>query len=240
MRLPLRDLPDHRLAALHGAAQRSVNSFSRVIQAHGSLVQSWVRGATVQALEHYPDGGVVDRRLGSQLFYHCHRPGSAEHGHVHLFGHATRSGRRRYLGSASTLRNSKPWARTAPSHLLAIGLDARGLPVSLFTVNRWVTGGHWFDAPTTLGLMRRFKLQDVAGHEDSCAWVSDFVRLYEPLIARLLQARDQRLARCGPLQDALENRRVEMLSSMQLDWAGDLARLEQEMARRGLQADVPD
>jgi hypothetical protein len=30
-----------------------------------------------------------------------------------------------------------------------------------------------------------------------------------------------------------------MLSSMQLDWAGDLARLEQEMARRGLQAELP-
>jgi hypothetical protein len=42
------------------------------------------------------------------------------------------------------------------------------------------------------------------------------------------------------LEDALENRRVEMLSSMQLDWAGDLGRLEQEMARRGLRADVPD
>jgi hypothetical protein len=44
----------------------------------------------------------------------------------------------------------RPLDRTDPSHLIAIGLDARGLPVSLFTVNRWVTGGHWLDTPTTL------------------------------------------------------------------------------------------
>lgn len=240
MRLPLRDLPDHCLAELHCAAQRSVSGFTRVTQARGSLVQSWVRGAAVRALEHYPDGGVVDRGHGSQLFYHCHRPGSTEHGHVHLFWHATRSGRRRYLGPAPTRRKGEPWARTAPSHLVAIGLDARGLPVSLFTVNRWVTGGHWFDAQTTLGLVRRFSMQSVPGHEDSCEWVSGFVRLYVPLIERLLNARDRRLARLGPLRDALENRRIEVLSSVQLDWAGDLARLEQVVARRGLRRDGHD
>ena len=104
MRLPLHELSDHRLADLHRAAQSSLAGFSRATQAHGSLVQSWVRGATVQSLDHYPEGGVVDRRHGSQLFYHCHRSGSAEHGHVHLFWHATRSGLRRYLGSASARR----------------------------------------------------------------------------------------------------------------------------------------
>lgn len=237
MRLPLRDLPDRRLAELQLAAQSSLVGFSRATQLHGSLVQSWVRGAAVQSLDHYPPDGVVDRRNGSQLFYHCHRSGSAEHGHVHLFWHATRSGRRRYLGPASTRRLGDSWARTAPSHLVAIGLDARGLPVSLFTVNQWVTGGHWFDAPTTLGMARRFGLQAVPGHEDSCAWASGFVQLYEPVIGRLLAARDRRLARSGPLHDALDDRRIEIVSSVQLDWAGDLARLEQELARRGLGQD---
>lgn len=240
MRLPLRDLPDRRLAELHRAAQRSVGGFTRVTQAHGSLVQGWVRGAAVQSLEHYPAGGVVDRRNGSELFYHCHRSASAEHGHVHLFWHATRSGRRRHLESASEKGRGEPWVRTAPSHLVAVGLDARGLPVSLFTVNQWVTGGHWFDASTTLDLVRRFELRAVPGHEDSCDWASGFVRLYEPLIARLLHMRDRRLARLGALLDALDNRRVEVVSSVQLDWAGDLTRLEQEMARRGLGLDRHD
>ncbi len=232
MRLPLRELSDTRLAALHRAAQRSLAGFAQATQAHGSLVQSWVRGAAVQALEHYPDGGLIDRRRGSQLFYHCHRPGRAEHGHVHLFWHATRSGQRRYLGRSRAPGHAGAWARTAPSHLLAIGLDARGLPVSLFTVNQWVTGGHWFDAATTLGLVRRFRLEQVPGHEASCDWASGFVRLYEPLIDAVLQARDRRLARETTLQAALEDRRIEVPSLVNLDWAADLTRLEREMARR--------
>lgn len=117
---------------------------------------------------------------------------------------AIRARRRRH-------EKGETWARTAPSHLVAIGLDARGLPVSLFTVNRWVTAGHWFDAATTLGLVHRFSLQGVPGHEDSCAWVSGFVPMYEPVIRRLLAARDIRLARLGPLNDALEDRRVDCL-----------------------------
>ena len=40
-----------------------------------------------------------------------------------------------------------------------------------------------------------------------------------------------------PLHDALDDRRIEIVSSVQLDWAGDLARLEQELARRGLGQD---
>jgi hypothetical protein len=235
MRLPLRELSDTRLAALHRAARRSLAGFAQATQAHGSLVQSWVRGTVVQALDHYPDGGLIDRRRGSQLFYHCHRPGGTEHGHVHLFWHATRSGKRRYPGRSRAPGHTGAWVRTAPSHLLAIGLDARGLPVSLFTVNQWVTGGHWFDATTTLGLVRRFQLQQVPGHEASCDWVSGFVRLYEPLIEPLLQARDRRLARAGSLHSALNDKRIEVLSSVNLDWAADLTRLEGELARRGLE-----
>jgi hypothetical protein len=226
MQLPLRDLSDRQTAQLHSAAQASLSAFVKATKQHGSLIQSWVRGAAVTALDHYPKGDVIDRSNGSQLFYHCHREGDVEHGHVHLFCHATRSGRRRYLSQQS--------ARTAPSHLLALGLDARGLPISLFTVNRWVTDGHWFDAPTTLRLLQRFKMQRVKNHARSCDWVSGFVRMYEPLIEKLLHKRDQRLARAGPLEEALDNQRIEILSSIELDWAADLARLEHEMSRRGL------
>jgi hypothetical protein len=226
MQLPLRDLSDRQIAQLHGAAQASLSGFVKATKQHGSLIQSWVRGAAVTALDHYPKGDVIDRRHASQMFYHCHRQGDVEHGHVHLFCHATRSGRRLYLSQQSS--------RALPSHLLALGLDARGLPISLFTVNRWVTDGHWFDAQTTLKLLQRFKMQGVKNHARSCDWASNFVRMYEPLIEKLLHKRDQRLARAGPLEEALDNQRIEILSSIKLDWAADLAKLEQEMRRRGL------
>ena len=230
MRLPLRALSDRRLRVLHAAALTSVAAFVRATTEHGSLIQSWVGGAEPVALEHYPPGGVVDRRRGAQFFYHCHRADGAEHGHLHLFWHATRSGRRRRW------RGQAGWGRSAPSPLLSIGLDARGLPVSIFTVNHWVAGGYWFDAATSLARVQRFALHEVAGHAATCAWVTAFVRLYEPLIARMLEARDRRLARLGPAATALADRRVEVLSSVRLDWAADLNRLERELARRGLEA----
>ena len=225
MRLPLRLLPDRDLVCLSAQARAAVGGFVQATQAHGSLIQSWVRGATVQALEHYPVDNVVDRRRASQFFYHCHRSDGAEHGHVHLFRHATRNGRRR--------RRSDP-PRGEPSHLIAIGLDARGLPVSLFTVNRWVTGGHWFDADTTLRLVRGFDMRDVLDQGAACRWISGFVRMYEPVIARLLAARDRRLARRADGAGALEDRRIEVLSSARLDWAEDLRRIDRELARRRL------
>lgn len=226
MQLPLRRLSDADLLHTWAAARASLDGFRRATERHGSLIQSWVAGADVVALEHYPAGGVVDHRRGSQFFYHCHRAGDAEHGHLHLFWHATRSGRRRHLRPLH-MPGSGDWQRSAPSHLVAIGLDARGLPVSVFSVNHRVTDGHWFDANTTLSMLRRFELRDVAGHADSCAWLTAFVRLYEPVIASVLRARDR----------ALQARpRAEVLSSARLDWAGDLRRLDDEVQARGLDA----
>lgn len=230
MLLPLRALSNRRLTELHDAARFSLAGFTRATKAHGSLIQSWVRGAEVNELTHYPEGDVVDRRHGAQLYYHCHRAAGTQHGHVHLFAHVTRSGARRYLGAKTA--GTADWTRTAPSHLLAIGLDSRGLPVALFTVNRWVTDGHWFDANLTLSLLRRFVMHAVPRHRHACDWVSGFVRFYEPLIAKLLAARDRRLKRAGPMQRALDDRRLEIVSSVRLNWAGDLERIEREVDRR--------
>lgn len=233
MRLPLRCVSDADLLRTYAAARTSLDGFRRATERHGSLIQSWVAGAGVVALEHYPEGGVIDRRRGSQFFYHSHRDGNTEHGHLHLFWHATRSGRRRYLGPPAASGRAD-WQRSAPSHLIAIGLDARGLPVSIFSVNHWVADGHWFDADTTLSMLRRFELQDVGEHADSCAWLTAFVRLYEPVIARVLHARDRALQARPDLRAALADRRVEVLSSARLAWAGDLRRLDDEVQARGL------
>jgi hypothetical protein len=233
MRLPLRRLSGTELLRAHRAAKTSLDSFSRATRLHGSLIQSWVAGASVVALEHYPEGGVVDRRRGSQFFYHSHRGGDAEHGHLHLFWHATRSGRRRHLGPPKVSRE-EDWKRSAPSHLIAIGLDARGLPVSIFSVNQWVTDGHWFDADTTLGMIRRFELKGITSHADSCDWLTAFVRLYEPVIARVLRSRDRRIAAQRCPTAALNDRRIEVVSMARLDCLADLNRIDHELKRRGL------
>lgn len=237
MRLPLRRLSDTELLRTHRVAKASLDSFGRVTRLHGSIIQSWVAGTSVVALEHYPEGGVVDRRRGSQFFYHSHRGGDGEHGHLHLFWHATRSGRRRHLGPPE-VAHQEDWKRSAPSHLIAIGLDARGLPVSIFSVNHWVTDGHWFDADTTLGMVRRFELKGITGHADSSSWLTAFVRLYAPVIARVLRSRDRRLAAHPCPTAALSDRRVGVVSMARLDFLADLSRIDHELKCRGL-APVP-
>lgn len=209
------------------SARASLRAFTRVTRRSGSLLRSWVKNRAVVEYDHYPSNDVVDVRSGSQFFYHSHRSPQTEHGHIHLFWHATSTGKRRYFD------NQRPrWSRSAPSHLIAISLDERGLPVSLFTVNLWVTDGYWFDAETTLKMIDRFRLDGVPGHLDSCAWITHFVRLYRPVVAELLLQRDRKMARYKDMDAALKNRKTEVISQIAVNWASDLDALEAEARRR--------
>ncbi len=218
---------DLQFARVLAEARAAVPAFAAVTAERGSLLQSWIAGREVLQFDHYPPDDLVDLRHGSQFYYHSHRDGDKEHGHVHVFWHATASGRRRYL------RPGRPrWTRTAPTHLFAISLDARGLPVALFTVNQWVTDGHWLDARTTLACVDQFAMGELQGHEHSCRWLTGFVRLYRPLVEELLVRRDRRLARRVDLARALQDRKLELLSFMRIDWIADMQALEAEYARR--------
>jgi len=218
---------EHELKLALRDAHASVSAFARATEVHGSLIQDWIAGQAVVEFEHYPTNDIVDVRHGSQFYYHSHRDQGKEHGHLHLFYHATASGKRRYF------RSGKPrWNRTEPTHLFAISLDSRGLPVSLFTVNQWVTDGHWLDVPTTMACAERFLLKNVDGYEHSCRWLTSFVRLYRPLINDLLHRRDQRLLRRGDISKALQDRRLEVLSHTQIDWIRDMQALENLVDQR--------
>ena len=85
-------------------------------------------------------------------------------------------------------------------------------------------------------MLKRFQLRDVPGHAESCAWTPGFVQLYAPTAASVLAARDRRLARQTNPARALDDRRIEVISSARIDWMKDLQRLDDEVAARGLQA----
>lgn len=223
LRSCLRDVPRPKVGTLAGDAQASVFAWTSAAEQYGSLIQSWIAGRPVLVEARYPDPDIVDRRHGYQFFYHCHRHGSSEHGHVHLFHHATASGRRRYL------RKGQGWRRTAPTHLLAIGVDARGLPISLFTVNRWVTDGFWFDAATTLRLLSDFRVVVGDRHEASARWLTHFVRMYLPVVAQLLRDRDRFVgaaSRRVGLQAVLADRTLDIVNGVRIDWVRDVEYLE--------------
>ncbi|TVS05755.1 MAG: hypothetical protein EA413_06385 [Cyanobium sp. PLM2.Bin73] len=197
------------------AGCRSLRHWLRVNEQHGSLVRACTGDGVVLAERHYPEDDWRDPRGGGQAYYHCHRPG-AEHGHLHLFMRA------------------EPGAEL--THLLAIGLDPRGLPLSLFTVNRWVAKDAWLPAGPCAELVQRFSLAGSDAHPRFSGWLEQFLRFYARTIEALLLQRDRALAaRDGSLEQALENRDLEIPSQVAIDWGADLDAVQQQWRAHGEQ-----
>jgi len=169
---------------------------------------------------HYPDDDAIDGARGYQWFYHSHspedRPGSAEHGHIHLFARRQLWGRR--LRSRSEREFAKlcgdPASDAKTRHLLAIGFDAKGLPISLFTVNSWVTGDLMLGAELTMELLSNMALD--TGYPVVDVVVESTVQLCLPEVRDLMMARDRSLAdHLGPAK--LSDETLELLSEIEID-----------------------
>lgn len=120
-------------------------SFCEAVLSKGGLtvLSETLRGAdAIDAWSHYPPGDVFDPASNAQWYYHCHpaEDGSAEHGHFHCF--------MRPDGPAGPIH-----------HLAALGVDATGRLLRIFTVNQWVVGDDWADAETTITALARFDMQ---------------------------------------------------------------------------------
>lgn len=150
----------------------------------------------IAAWDHYPPGDVYDPASQAQWYYHCHpaSEGALEHGHFHCF--------------------VRPEGQDGPiHHLVAVGVDAAGRLLRLFTVNQWVVGDDWADAETTSGLVSRFDMQMPRPSYLINRWLTAILVAYEPQIAALLRQRDAalgELAAGGP--DPREDRSREVLS----------------------------
>lgn len=194
----------------HCTACRALDHWLRLTERHGSLIHAFTGGAAIHAQIHYPEHDLVDPRSGTQCYYHCHRH-EAEHGHLHLF--------------------RRPSVDQPLSHLIAISLDSRGLPIALFTPNRWVSGDRWLPAAEILQLLRGVSLNRAGCDRDLSLWLIFFLDFYRPVIQRLLLERDQRLQRAGVhIDQLLEDRDLEILSFIPIDWSADLSAAEAELA----------
>jgi len=99
-------------------------------------------------------------------------------------------------------------------HLLAIGFDAKGLPISLFTVNSWVTGDLMLGADLTMELLENMQLD--TGHPEVDAVIESTFRMCIPELRELMAARDKSLAaHVGP--DKLGDSTLELLSEIAVD-----------------------
>lgn len=201
--------------------------YERLQQEKQHLLSPILNGASPKQWAHYPDDDVIDKRSGYQYFYHSHspddRPGAAEHGHFHLF--ARLDGGIHVIDAAREKRflrrlNSAAAVDSKTVSLLCISLDARGVPTSLFTVNRWVTGDHLLSADATLALLKGFHVK-TPGFELVSEWMQALVGLFWPQIVELLRQRDRKLesviAAGRSDADLLDDNRVELLSECDTD-----------------------
>lgn len=230
-------------ASSREAAAQIVDLYAHLAASRRHLLADVIGDSAPQAWAHYPADDARDVASGYQWFYHCHsaddRPDSDEHGHIHVFARkaawrglvdfaAERRWRER-LG-VSSLR-----ARTR--HLLCIGLNAKGVPNSLFTVNRWVTGDMLVSAQATLRLLSAMRLD--TGHADVDRLILALVRLCAPEIERILQRREATLlgrARGGP--SVFDDPALEVLSEVRIELDQVLERRLGSAGNRRMVADI--
>jgi hypothetical protein len=185
------------------AAQEAL--FCEQILAKGgdNVLHATLRDAAPAAWTHYPPGDVFDPASGAQWYYHCHLPPEeGEHGHFHCF--------------------VRPHGKDGPvHHLVAVGVDAYGKLIRLFTVNQWVVADSWLDAGPTVELLDRFDMQMPLPSYLTNRWLTAILRLYSGEIADLIRKRDETIAAHRAPQgiSPRDDRELEVTSELRVDLA---------------------
>ncbi len=186
---------------------------------------------------HYPGGDVYDRETQSQYYYHAHpkdqRPG--EHGHFHTF-----------LRPKGMPPGVKPLAipdseppegeNEALSHLVAISMDPRGLPIGMFATNRWVTGETWYAGDDVRAMVERFAIGHARPSWPVNRWITAMIRLFRPQIEDLVRERDKAVAAWAashPDVDVYEDRRLEVTSQLRISVEDQIRGIEAVLKKTG-------
>ena len=209
-----------KMPAMQLAGLRLLHTYSELADGHQHLLDELLTGEPPRQWEHYPLDDAMDSSSGYQWFYHSHskedRPGSSEHGHIHLFAKRPLWSRR--LKSHAELEFQKicgtPKTQVDTRHLLVIGLNAKGIPISLFTVNSWVTGDLMLSTDLTMQLLASIRLN--TGHTKVDAVIESVIHLCLPEIQRLMVQRDATLASFSGT-NKLNNEKLELLSELSID-----------------------
>lgn len=208
------------LACSRVAGQRLLGIYAALAARGEHLLQGLLGDQPPRQWRHYPENDAIDMKNGYQWFYHSHspedRPGAAEHGHFHLFAHRRLWARRLQSTAerAFAAFTGNPCRQVNTRHLLSIGIDAKGVPISLFTVNSWVTGDLMLSAPHTERLLAQMALD--TGYPEIDAVLESVIALYPGEIHQVLSMRDSVLS-IKSARDVLSDKNLEVLSEMDID-----------------------
>jgi hypothetical protein len=122
----------------------------------------------------------------------------------------------------------------ALSHLVAIGMDRFGRPVSLFTTNRWVTDETWYRAEDVIRMLDFFEIDIAHPSWPVNRWISAMVPLFRPQVEWLLKRRDEAVsawAKKRPKGDVHEDRALNVISETAIDVERQIAAIEQALGK---------
>jgi len=208
-------------------AKGGLNIVGEMLRGQGEFIE----------FNHYPIDDVFDRDTQSQYYYHAHRGLAGEHGHFHTF--LRPSGMPDGMHTVGHQNATEPWPEgdKALSHLIAISMDAYGLPTGLFTTNRWVTDEAWYAAGDVAELLERFRIDHAAPSWPVNRWISAMFVLFRPQMQVLLTQRDATVAAWvaqHPGEDVFEDRALDITSQIEISVSDQIVSVETLLAQTNL------
>jgi len=217
-----------RLEQMAAAGAEVLNCHRVLAKTNHNIVGEVLRDqGTFYEWNHYPEGDLYDHVTHSQFYYHAHPQElrGGEHGHFHTF--------LRPLGMPKRVMPAPvpgpvpaEGENEALSHLIAISMDPRGVPIRLFTTNRWVTGEVWYAAKDVRAMLDCFEIDLAHPSWPVNRWIGAMVRLFRPQIGALVDARDAAVAawaQAYPERDVYEDRELEITSMTEIDIDAQIA-----------------
>jgi len=234
----LRSLPEERLLAMREAGAEVVDCIRALSKTGDNIVGELLKGVeTFYEWDHYPKGDIYDHESHAQFYYHAHpqelREG--EHGHFHTFLRA--NGIPEGIRPAPLRDYAAPAERNDDlTHIVAVSMNPVGLPIRLFTTNRWVTGETWYRSDDVCALIDRFVVDHAQPSWPVNRWMTGMVQLFHPQIVALIEARDARLrewAAARPTVNAYEDRDLEITAAIGISIDDQIAAIEAALEERG-------
>jgi len=184
-----------------GAARQLLACMTELGKRQSNAVLMSLAGAeSIRPYQRYPSQPFYFADGSWRVYYHCHDADgkdAREYGHFHFFTRTSAEG---------------TW-----SHVVAMGINQVGLPISLFTTNLWVTDGAWFECDMLDQQLHLLQTSDDG--ELPLPWFKYMLLLYQDDLQLLLHERDRRLAALCPLNEeqCFTDRDIYLLSYMEID-----------------------